>query len=477
MERKIGEIFEYNGEWYQCVKQPKEFDKEGCKLCAMNKIKNCVIVECSGQYRTDRESVIFKKLEKVGEPYAIYCPPTDRTILLQRYRTYGIPIFNEKDTIYYTTGGRFFIDIEIKQNQEDMEEREYSEEEFKSNPRFQHHKNIEQVINMQKMKPFDLEAARSGKPVCTRDGRKARIICFDRQVSKYPIVSLVQDSNCKESIHYYDTEGKSSIHPKLDLMMLPEKHEGWVNIYTPLDNRYAAWMRSPDVYKTREEAIEMANDTVWATVKIEWGGIAMKEEMIEIKKENVLTAYKTARKIGAYNTMKVLEVLFGKDAFKPKDITERIKTFEDACRELGEKHYLVLQFEELYTNKLNATIPSESADIIAYLQLRIICAALNEGWEPKFTKDECRYYPWFWLYTQDEIDNMDEDEKKECYIISATGDYQTKYANFGYAYPIDTPSNICASLSSRLCLKSEELATYCGKQFIDIWADFSLIRK
>ena len=29
------------------------------------------------------------------------------------------------------------------------------------------------------LKPFNLEAAKQGKPVCTRDGRKARIICFD----------------------------------------------------------------------------------------------------------------------------------------------------------------------------------------------------------------------------------------------------------------------------------------------------------
>lgn len=30
------------------------------------------------------------------------------------------------------------------------------------------------------LRPFDLEAAKAGKPVCTRDGRKVRIICFDR---------------------------------------------------------------------------------------------------------------------------------------------------------------------------------------------------------------------------------------------------------------------------------------------------------
>lgn len=47
------------------------------------------------------------------------------------------------------------IFVEIKQKQEDMEE-----------------KNLN-------LKPFDLEAAKAGKPVCTRDGRKARIICFN----------------------------------------------------------------------------------------------------------------------------------------------------------------------------------------------------------------------------------------------------------------------------------------------------------
>ena len=56
---------------------------------------------------------------------------------------------------------------------------------------------------------------------------------------------------------------------------------------------------------------------------------------MEIKKENVLAAYETARKAGADSTMKVLEALFGEDTFKPKDITERVKTFEDACRELS----------------------------------------------------------------------------------------------------------------------------------------------
>ena len=65
MERKIGEIFEFNGEWYQCVESPD------CELCAFNET-NCNDIDtgnCARYKRSDGKSVIFKKLEKVGEPF------------------------------------------------------------------------------------------------------------------------------------------------------------------------------------------------------------------------------------------------------------------------------------------------------------------------------------------------------------------------------------------------------------------------
>lgn len=110
------------------------------------------------------------------------------------------------------------------------------------------------------------------------------------------------------------------------------------------------------------------------------------------------------------------------------------------------------------------------------MKLRIICAALNEGWEPQFTEDEWRYYPWYWLYTQKEIKDMDEDEKTDRRLMS-TGDYQTGYAGLAFANSYNAPSSTTARIGSRLCLKSDTLAVYCGKQFINIWADFCLIRK
>ena len=157
------------------------------------------------------------------------------------------------------------------------------------------------------------------------------------------------------------------------------------------------------------------------------------KEVIEVKRDDlrelyqVLTNYPAISKEQVQNEM---HKVFGEDTFKPKDIMERVKTFEDACRELGEEHPFVRSYNG-YTNNIHENNKNDT-DILAYLKLRIICAALNEGWEPQFTEDEWRYYPWFWLYTQDEIDNMNEDEKKHRCLMS-TGDYQKSYAGLASA--------------------------------------------
>lgn len=136
------------------------------------------------------------------------------------------------------------------------------------------------------------------------------------------------------------------------------------------------------------------------------------KEVIEVKRDDlrelyqVLTNYPAISKEQVQNEM---HKVFGEDTFKPKDIMERVKTFEDACRELGEEHPFVRSYNG-YANNIHENNKNDT-DILAYLKLRIICAALNEGWEPQFTEDEWRYYPWFWLYTQKEINDMDEDEK------------------------------------------------------------------
>lgn len=190
---------------------------------------------------------------------------------------------------------------------------------------------------------------------------------------------------------------------------------------------------------------------------------------MEIKIENVKAAFNTAYESGKKLLLALFPELSSETAQKAdnRPVTERIKTFEDAMLELGEEHTFVKEWH------LGENL---SPELEAYLQLRVICAALNEGWEPKFTEEEVRWFPWFWLYTQDEINNMDEQKKQARHLIS-TGDYETEYAGFAYANSASAPSNATANIGSHLCLKSEALAVYCGKQFIDLWADFNLVRR
>lgn len=190
---------------------------------------------------------------------------------------------------------------------------------------------------------------------------------------------------------------------------------------------------------------------------------------MEIKIENVKAAFNTADESGKKLLLALFPELSSETAQKAdnRPVTERIKTFEDAMLELGEEHPFVKEWH------LGENL---SPELEAYLQLRVICAALNEGWEPKFTEDEVRWYPWFWLYTRDEIERMDEQQKQDRNLMF-TGDYITDYAGFACASSDNAPSYTTTSVGSRLCLKSEALAVYCGKQFIDLWADFNLVRR
>ena len=200
----------------------------------------------------------------------------------------------------------------------------------------------------------------------------------------------------------------------------------------------------------------------------------MAQEFKQPSLEQVQEAFRNAGSNPEIQTL--LRTLYG-DAVEVdnRPVTERIKSFEDALDELevraanGDN-----TAKMLYDDWHNVT--TDSDDLIAFLKLRIVCAALNEGWEPKHTEDELRYYPWHWLYTQDELNDMREEEKiRRCTL--PTGEYQTEFAGFGFAHSLNAPSATTALIGSRLCLRSDELAVYCGKQFIKLWADFKLIHK
>lgn len=156
-------------------------------------------------------------------------------------------------------------------------------------------------------------------------------------------------------------------------------------------------------------------------------------------------------------------------------VTERIKTFADACCELGEDNDLVKQYNEIFStfNYYVAREEKPSKDIFAYLKLRIIAAALNEGWAPMFTKDECRYYSFFKLCTQGEYDGMDDEWKQKHPLLLWGGSANNgAYCGLGYSHSNDAWTSAWTSVGSRLAVKSEKLAVYFGTQFSEIWKDY-----
>lgn len=149
-----------------------------------------------------------------------------------------------------------------------------------------------------------------------------------------------------------------------------------------------------------------------------------------------------------------------------RPVTERIKTFEDAMKATG----MTIPLSE---NQLSY-LPK---DVVAYMKLRIIAAALNELHEttleefPKFTTDEYRYYPWFYLYTQEEIDEMDEEKKKSLLLWGGAASYGAA-CGFVSSHSTSAFGYSTSTFAARLAVKTEKLAVYFGKQFRDIWAEY-----
>ena len=152
----------------------------------------------------------------------------------------------------------------------------------------------------------------------------------------------------------------------------------------------------------------------------------------------------------------------------PRPVTERIKTFEDACDDLNRR----AQAGDKLANDLMTDLQFNSPrtpDLLAYIQLRIITYALNEGWVPQFTEDEYRYYPYFYLYTQKEIDDMSEDDKAQLLFV---GGRANRGAPCGLSSAVSDSgfSTSSARLGARLAFKSSELAKYAGNQFREIYS-------
>lgn len=151
-------------------------------------------------------------------------------------------------------------------------------------------------------------------------------------------------------------------------------------------------------------------------------------------------------------------------------ITERVKTFEDAVDELGNEHPLVKVYQSIKYGYCSELV---GKDLLAYTKLSIICEALNEGWHPQFTLDELRWYPYYELFTNKEIEEMTEEEKSR--VVGRVGVNAYAYGGLVCSSAYGVSSNSVAYYGFRLAFKNEELAEYAGKTFIDIYKDFVML--
>lgn len=163
-------------------------------------------------------------------------------------------------------------------------------------------------------------------------------------------------------------------------------------------------------------------------------------QTISINKDNAQKAYKKA----SSETKEILEILLGKEninGIRDGKITDRIKTFEDACLELG-----------VDVDSIIPALTGQSRDamsIIAYCKLIVIIRALNEGWEPDWTdSDQSKYRPWFDLSS-----------------------------GSGLSYGDCGNGRSGSPVGSRLVFKSQELCEYASQQFNQLYKEFFLMEK
>jgi len=153
------------------------------------------------------------------------------------------------------------------------------------------------------------------------------------------------------------------------------------------------------------------------------------QEVLTIEKKNAVVAHTEANEKGK----KMLENLFGRKVFLG-NVMDRVKTFEDACAELG-----IDWGDACPKVQKNGDYNA----IVAFSKALIIARALNEGWIPDFNNGKWdKYYPYFDMR-------------------SSAGGFRFHDCAYGHA-----------SVGARLCFKSDELARYAGTQFEDIYKGF-----
>lgn len=179
-------------------------------------------------------------------------------------------------------------------------------------------------------------------------------------------------------------------------------------------------------------------------------------KVIEVTENDVKAAFQAAK---TDEMKEVLAALFCKREAPTLDNYKTIKSYEDACEALG--------VSPIQPEKMNV-----SKHIVALMKLETISKALwGKDFDPKPDPkgEKCFWYPYFALYTQDEIEGLNEAQRGA--LLSA-GAGLGATAGFGSLFTSSRSSYATAPLGFRLCQETEEKAQYFGTQFIELWAEY-----
>ena len=181
----------------------------------------------------------------------------------------------------------------------------------------------------------------------------------------------------------------------------------------------------------------------------------MQEEII-LNKARIREIYNNSSR----EEKKFLEKIFGTEHF---DFDYReIKSFEDACKHLGISTYVPANREGFDIDE-QAAMQSE-----AMYKLMVICKALCNG---KYTdEDGDSWFPYYWLYSNQELESMGEEQRKAKGIQFLSACYATiaEYAGVCCENEVCRGAITGADFGFPLCANSKEMAEYLDEQFRDL---------
>lgn len=179
---------------------------------------------------------------------------------------------------------------------------------------------------------------------------------------------------------------------------------------------------------------------------------------LKINKATVISCFNNASE----ETKDALKHLFGEKIFE-FDYTS-IKTFEDACNRI-----------RVSANALSAVGSHFNRAFVqanALYKLIIIQEAINDG-QP-LDEDGDAWYPYWVLYSKEEIAEMGEDKRKanNIKLLSCVSSLDAEYAGVRGANAYLRGASTGTVYGFPLCFGSEEKALYAGKQFESLYLQY-----